>query len=331
MRASWLVLLVLLAGCPLPDDTFFLSGRLVDRLGVVMGDHPFVLSRNRVASESRCDELEPLREGRTDEEGRFRVELLRQEITDGVAGRRFFALETSDGVQTLGWRFWFPDGDLELGDWQFPETAPSFDERLIDGHVAWRGNEVITFDRVAERRRVWSSRQWREVAIDSVGRVDYVPVETRAVAHITSWPAVQADYASRGGECPFIAVTPCPLTDGRYLPFALPADTRTLIFNFRRGVDLNTVLFHGLQLSGVPARAQFDFNLVLDLEQWNPLPPATLESSRAASSSEVCDEPGAFYALNYRSFIDPVTLRVRFVDGQGNVLNVLSLQEVTLR
>lgn len=245
----------LLAACPLPEDQFVLSGQLVDALGRPRPGVEVQLSRNRVASERRCDALDRLTSTQTDDQGRYQFSLVRQQITGGVNARRFFRVEADIGSNKVRQTFWFPDADLELGTLSsvVPQDAWRVTEYLLDGHVASRAESVSStqWERDSERHTVFSRREWRTVPIDSLGRYDIVPVdwELEASAERQSSSDVTIP-AGRGGECPFIDATPCPLTDGRFVPFEFPENTRTIVLNFKREVSISPLTFHEILLEG---------------------------------------------------------------------------------
>jgi hypothetical protein len=331
-RASLLVVFVL-AGCPLPEDTFVLSGRFLPQGEPVAGAEVRLL-RNRFASETRCDALEPLDVTRTDAEGRFTFSLVRQQITAGEESRRFFSVTADAADWNYEQRFWFPDADLDLGELGQLASATTIAEDLrLDGHLAWRSESNgprFTPDRPFETRSVLTGLEWRTVPIDSLGRYDVVPVEVRRQR---AW-AVQQRFASaqppgRGAACPFIDVKPCPLTDGRFLPYTFPPDTPALIFNFARETSVKDLLFHGLVLARPAVKARFDFNFFVDYTQWNPMTSARLDESLFTGGS--CDEPGAFFNAAAGGFAKPVIFRVTFEDAAGLTVPIVSLQEMTVR
>lgn len=331
-RASLLVVFVL-AGCPLPEDSFVLSGRFVPEGAPVAGAEVRLL-RNRFASETRCDALEPLDVTRTDAEGKFTFSLVRQQITAGEEARRFFSVSASGGEWDFEERFWFPEGDLDLGDVGALADAAqdSFEELRLDGHVAWRtpvSGAGFSPDRPVETRGVLAGRSWRQVPIDSLGRYDVVPVEERRQRAWQLRSQVAPPPPGRGAECPFIDVKPCPLTDGRFLPYTFPPDTPALIFNFGRETSVRDLVFHGLVLARPAVKARFDFNFFVDYTQWNPMLGARLNEGDFAGAS--CDEPGAFLSLGAGGFAKPVIFRVTFEDAAGLTVPIVSLQELTVR
>ena len=95
MGARWFTwaVVALLAGCPLPEDEFVLSGT-VPSFGA---GKEVRLLRNETASESRCEAFTPLATALTDDTGRYQFNLIRQQVTRGVAGRRFFGWRSTPG------------------------------------------------------------------------------------------------------------------------------------------------------------------------------------------------------------------------------------------
>lgn len=319
-----LLFLVLFSACALPEDTYFVSGTAPPSTEVR-------LLRNRFGSKSRCDALEPLDSVMSGDDGRFSFSVVRQQITGGESERRFFSVEFGEqDAATRAWRFWFPDADFELGAWEEPQGTPESEVQL-DGQVAWRGMGVPSsaFDRDGQSRGVNHAFQWREVPIDSLGRVDYVPLEKRVETPWRPWQSsLSKQPRSRGAECPFIDVRPCPLTDGRFLPFTFPPDSRALIFKFDEELRVGSVLFHGLLLERPAVRVRYDFNFFIDYEQWNPSPAVMVNPAEIARHGENCIEPGAM--LSTASGPRAVILRVRFEDEAGNAVPIVSLQEVTI-
>jgi hypothetical protein len=326
-RLAVLFVAVACSACPLPEDTFVVSG-------TAQPDVEVQLLRNKFASKSRCDALEPLQTTMADADGRFSFSVLRQEITGGENDRRFFSVEFKNGESTsrLVRRFWFPDADLELGPWSAPD-AVSYEEVALDGAIVWRTDQFaapeFVLDRDYQRRGGVHSFEWKEVPIDSLGRVDFVPVETRQEFDWSpAFTSTRESPPSRGGECPFIDVKPCPLTDGRFLPFTLPPGSRSLVFNFKRDFLIHNFLFHGLVLERPATRVRYDFNFVVDYEQWNPGGSVPVSAVAVDRASEHCDAPGAFLALtppNVRALI----LRVSFVDERDEAVPIVSLAEIT--
>jgi hypothetical protein len=90
MRRALCFMALVLAGCPLPEDAFVVSGRVTQ---AHTGGSEVRLLRSRFASETRCDVFEPLEVTQTDADGRYAFTVIRQQVTAGVTGRRFFAVE----------------------------------------------------------------------------------------------------------------------------------------------------------------------------------------------------------------------------------------------
>ncbi len=332
-----LILVLLLCGCPLPEDQFVLSGQAVDQQGRPLVDVEVRLLRNQAPSELRCDALELLETTRTDDEGHYRFTLIRQQITRGVNARRFFRVETDFSGATVSQSFWFPDADFELGLLSAAGQAGAWhvSEARVDDRLAWRSefnDPGYQPDRPFDERSASSAREWRTVPIDSLGRVDVVPVEWRFEG---PWfPQLSGPVsppASRGAECPFIDVTPCPLTDGRYVPFEFAEDTRTIVLNFKREVSVSPLSFHGLVLARAASRVRLEFNFVLDFDNWNRFGSSPIDSRLQELSAERCNEPGAFLRIGAMSFIKPVLLRIAFEDAEGDLVPIVSLAEISTR
>ena len=327
---------LLLAGCPLPEDQFVLSGQLTNFLGGPRADVEVRLLRNQVPSETRCDALTPLNSTRTDEAGRYAFTLIRQQVTGGVNARRFFRVEAQSGPRTVSQTFWFPDADLALGALSeaSPAGATRVTEARLDEHVAWRSEvSALGFgtDRPFEWRTADALRQWRTVPIDSLGRYDIVPVESR-VEGPWAWLSVKGEPpAGRGAECPFIDVTPCPLTDGRFVPFVFPAGSRTIVLNFKHETSISPLTFHGLVLERPATKVRLEFNFVEDFDNWNRLGTSPLDGRLQELSVDRCNEPGLFVGIGAPSFIKPVLLRIAFEDEAGDLVPILSLAEISTR
>lgn len=319
------------AGCPLPEDSFVLSGRVVSRTGAPLPDTEVTLSRNLLPSETRCDQLVPLRSVRTDAEGRYEFSLIRQEVTAGVLARRFFSVEFSDADERrLSQRFWFPDGDLELGELGAEAASEPQVEYRLDGHVAWRGASELALDRPVERRVVHRAHRWVTVPIDSLGRRDVVPMEARHETLPTRVPPATLLAPGRGAKCPFIDVEPCPLTDGRFVPYTFPPDTPAIVLNFGHETGVKNLVFHGLVLERAASKVRYDFNFFVDYEQWNPMVPTTLDPALFEAAAKTCDEPGAFLRTSAVGVASPVIFRVRFEDAEGRTVPIVSLQELSV-
>jgi hypothetical protein len=326
-------LLLLLAGCPLPEDQFVLSGQVADGLGEVRPGVEVRLLRSRVPSETRCDGFEPLQTTLTDEAGHYAFALIRQQVTGGITARRFFRVETDVSQGVLSQSFWFPDADLALGvlSEEPPGGAWAIGEALIDDQIAWRSEDTeFNFDRSFQWRTAITQRDWRTVPIDSLGRYDIVPVEWRVEAR---WQQRNRSGvtppASRGAECPSIDVSPCPLTDGRFVPWVFPPDTRTLVFNFKRETNISPLTFHGLQLARNAVKVRLEFNFVEDFENWNKLGSSGMDGRLQDLSTDRCNNPGSFFSVRPGNFIKPVLLRVAFEDEAGDLVPILSLSEVS--
>ncbi len=329
MWRAGLISLAVLTGCPLPEDTFVLSGHTEPGAEVT-------LSRNRFASDTRCDAFEVLDVTHADDSGNYAFPVIRQQVTGGIEARRFFSVSAPRQGGTLTQRFWFPDADLDLGELEVPfEGSWTTSEGRLDGHVAWRADSnfgfAIPLDRTYEQHVVQSVREWRTVAVDSLGRFDVVPVESRFESVLTTHGAGIQVPRGRGAECPFIDVKPCPLTDGRFLPYFFPPETPQIILNFGRETSVKDLAFHGLVLARPAVKARFDFNFVVDYTQWNPMISAKLDGRAQVLSGDQCDEPGAFLKVSAQGFADPVLFRVTFEDAEGLTVPIVSLQELTVR
>ena len=334
MRRALCFMALVLAGCPLPEDAFVVSGRVTQ---AHTGGSEVRLLRSRFASETRCDVFEPLEVTQTDADGRYAFTVIRQQVTAGVTGRRFFAVEADVEGGTFTQRFWFPDADLDLGETgETIDGTRRFIEQRLDGRLAWRtatpGGPANSPDRPFEARQVYGQREWRTVPIDSLGRFDVVPIESRFEAPWTRFDrATQQVPAGRGAKCPFVDVVPCPLTDGRFEPYVFPPDTPALILNFGHETDTSRLGFHGLVLQRPAVKARFDFNFFVDYTQWNPMIPARLDPDLFARESDHCDEPGVFINSGSGGGVSPVIFRVRFEDAEGLTVPIVSLSEVTVR
>lgn len=329
---GWLLLALGALGCPLPEDEFVLSGSVA---GAGAGVEVRLL-RNQVASEQRCDSFAPLATALTDEGGRYQFHLIRQQVTQGVPMRRFFRVEVNEGLAVLSQSFWFPDADLDLGELSATASPAAWRivEAELDGHLGWRSEVrgVFDFDRPFRWRQASALREWRTVPVDSLGRYDVIPVEWRLEGQwANAGASPQPPPASRGAACPFIDVTPCPLTDGRYVPYVFPAGTRAVVLDFRRETNLSPLRFHGLVLERPAAKVRFDFNFVEDFDSWSKLGTTTLDSRLQDLSVDRCNEPGVFMSVGTGGFITPVLLRVVFEDEAGEAVPIVSLAEISTR
>lgn len=330
MRAWVLLCAVGFCACPQPEDVFVLSGRVVDTTGEPRAGVPVQLRRARFASETRCDAFDDLSTTTTATDGTYAFELLRQEVTAGIEARRFFEIEAAGDSGRWSQRFWFPTANLALGDLGSSFASGDLTEQLIDGHVAWRGFAPTRLSRRSEVRAVRTRREWVTVPIDSLGRFDVIPVETRFTLERGRELDESLESTAAGATCDAFGISPCPLTDGRFLPFELPPDTRELVVEFQRETRVE-LLFHGLQLARPASGARLDFSFQSGATEFGTLGTARLRADDFREAANSCNEPGAFVTVAWTSFIRPRVLRIRFVDEADQVVPILSLQEITGR
>lgn len=330
------VLLTGLSGCPMPEELYVLSGQVLDSEGVPAAEVEVRLLRNQVASDTRCDSLEALDTTRTDSTGHYRFSLLRQQVNRGVPGQRFFRAEVDGAGHVFSQSFWFPNADLDLGVLQkelVPSDAYEMLETRIDGRLAWRdflkGRPEGRFDLPHDTRRVDALREWRSVPIDSLGRFEVIPVEWRREA---PWTRGDSDVPRvRDIACPDIDVSPCPLTDGRYIPYVLAPNTRAIVLHLTKERHLRSVDFSGVVLERAAARLLIEFNDQPTTGDWNAFESVLLSSATQKISPDSCNEPGAFMTVLASRSLTPAMVRLVFIDERGESVPILSLSEVALR
>jgi len=344
MRALPLAALLLLAGCQMPEDPLPVSGRVVSngrpRAGVKVR-----LLRNLTAGDA-CDQLKVIATTDTAADGTFRFDLIRQQATLGVAAGRWLRVEAlvPGSASHASYTFQLGPGplvlpDLPVGDTFDPRTAkPSpraFDEVLIDGHVAWRtpaGGYAPAFDRPTRRRQVVVQELLVTVDDNALGTTSTVPVTLRVVS-----PAVDREAATstapptRAMPCPGVDITPCPMTDGRFLPVELPGNVRTLVVDLGEQRKVSELVLYGLRVPfGQPDRLRVEWSLTTT-PSWDPFNTVLLGQPPALDSSN-CEEPGAFIHANVEvpGFWKPRMIRLS-LPGEGDVLAPWSgLQEVVV-
>ncbi len=333
MGLSWLML-----GCPQPEDQFVVSGRLVG-FGKPQPGVEVRLLRNQYASAIRCDALELFATTRTDETGQFAFSLLRQQVTRGNPERRFFRVEFEALDGTVSKSFWFPDADLTLGDWDMggPEKFGATEEVQVDGRISWRREDYGErfslppgADQSFQIRTVLSEFNWLIVPQDSLGRDDSIPVETKFEAPWERQEGTNLPPGSRGALCPNIDVLPCPLSDGRYLPYAFPVGTRNIVLNLGLTVGIPRIFFHGLVLEKIASKVRLEFNFVQDESSWNMLSTVPFDAEAQGGRSGNCNAPGAYFFIEPMSSIKPVFLRITFLDEASAPISTLSLTEISI-
>lgn len=336
----WLLALVfsVCAACELPEDQYVLSGRVVQDGGVAAGVE-VRLFRDETASAVRCTTLRPLATATTDEQGRYRFELIRQQVTLGVPERRFFRVEASAGARapTSSFTFWFPIADAPMpelplvreDDVTFARDRgfTVFNELIADGHVALRSNTQPSLDGVAQARTVARQFATRSFEIDSLGRADEVPFELRLELPAKALPAGRVP-ASRGAPCPDLG-DECLLTDGRYLPLQLPPGTRTLAIDLGVERVVGIVRFHGLEVDGAPVKVRAEYSFFATPE-WSPFNSARIDPALFQEARTHCQEPGASFEvdLSIGRFPRPRWLRLSLPDADGDLVTIRSVQEV---
>ncbi|MFO0595319.1 MAG: hypothetical protein U0228_08445 [Myxococcaceae bacterium] len=322
ISAGWLLVLVSMTGCPLPDDVFTISGTWSP------GDRVHLL-RNKFASKTRCDALVELDVTTADDQGHFVFNVLRQQVTGGVSERRFFAVESEGPVKKVK-RFWFPDADLDLGEWFEPAAEP-FVEDELDGHIAARRRSGEGgWPRPWRTRSGTTQQDWVQVPIDSLGRFDVINVQTSLETPWAERTPVSPQSAQPSSvTCPFVDVDPCPFQDGRFLPWVPPPDTRTLVLNFGSERAVNSIGVLGLELERPAVKLRTEFNFVVDYTQWNPLFSSKIPNDAFISAAERCTEPGLFFSTALGG-PHPTLLRVGFVDESGALVPITSLLELAL-
>lgn len=330
-----------LSACAMPEDQFLLEGTVIDDLSSPAAGVEVRLLREQSRDGLRCVPMLDVLQTTTDQNGQYRFELIRQQLTMGEPRNRAFRVEVGErGVLTSSFTFRFPSVDLRLPVLPLPvegmngplgrDTAEEV-ETFVDGYVAWRGSAAAGGDREAMARRVSRQASILTLTRDAVGGTEDLPVEWRLEHPLEPRPASGATPVSRGVACDVGPDGgPCPLTDGRYLPFVFPPGTKGATVALAENLSIGAVAVHGLLLGGEAVTAR------LDVSFDDVTPPApylrfglSIDAQRFAAAS--CEEPGEFLALPVDlSFPRPKRLRLRFLDATDTSVELRSLSEVSV-
>jgi hypothetical protein len=103
-------------GCGLPEDLFVLEGSVVDKGWSPLADTEVRLLRDASIDGVRCVPMTLVASQRTDAEGRYRFDLVRQQLTLGAQQRRVFRVEVAQEPEPTvsSFTFRFPSADLKL-------------------------------------------------------------------------------------------------------------------------------------------------------------------------------------------------------------------------
>jgi len=340
MRALALAAVVLSA-CAMPEDQFVLEGTVTDDLRAPVAGEEVRLLREQSRDGLRCVPMVLVSSAVTGAQGRYRFELIRQQLTMGAPQNRFFRVEVGEpGVHTSAFVFRFPSVDLSLPPLPLPTGAVdglpgagklSEVETFVDGFMAWRGGGAAGGDRESMSRAVDRQADVLTVTRDSLGGTEEVPLEWRLEGPLVPQPALGETPASRGGACDVgPAGGACPLTDGRYLPFVFAPGTKTATLTLPEAVSLGAVALHGLVLGGeaVSARVEVSFDDVTPVTPFMRFGLSPGDQRLAATS---CEEPGQFLALPVDvPLLRPKRVRLRFVGADDLDVELRSLSEVSV-
>ncbi|MHB8873190.1 MAG: hypothetical protein ACYC8T_05835 [Myxococcaceae bacterium] len=349
MRATGFLLalaLLLAPGCGLPEDLFVLQGSLVDWTGRPLGDTEVRLQRDASLDGIHCAPMVELARTRTDAEGRYRFELIRQQLSLGSPRRRSFRVEATDpSTQVSSFTFVFPSVDLTLPPLPVssaPLPAEGWADVLeetdvtVDGVLAWRGAAIASVAAEGREARLLDvTRQLGTLQLvrDSFGGTEDLALQLRFERSRTSWanPGIAPD--SRGVACSVGPESdPCPLTDGRFLPFRLPPDTRAIVLTFPNDRPVGALWFHGLSVEGDFSRVELEWSPTLT-DAFKPYLSVAVDTRAVANSRLSCDEPGASLgplAMSLGAVPRPQRLRMKFLDPSKKALPVQWLAEVSV-
>lgn len=336
------LLLLLLAGCPSPDEAFLLSGRVIDENGVGLPNVTVRVLRDTSLDTERCQPLEPFATLETDATGAYALTVFRQQLTLGRVVPRFFRVETSHPAQpswTSALVFRFPAVDLHLPDLLVstsgaappPGELETFTEGWLDGAVAWRSGVGTGLDEERPLTRVRVDRRlFSDVAeVSAFNMYQSYSLEARLERPL---PPGSTDTISRlrGAPCE-LPGHPCPVTDGRFVPVSLPAGTRELVLSTPDIVELSEVAVHGLQVDGEPSTLNIEVNESGGAEsQWRTWVISTKVREVLVGARNHCTEPTGFLSFSLPQVL-ATGVRLRVEDANGDPLDLTSLSEVSAR
>ena len=345
-RTLWLLAATLSLGCGQPEDVFVLEGTVVSPGNTPLADLEVRLLRDESIDGVRCVPMTLVASARSDGQGRYRFELIRQQIYLGAATRRMFRVEARQETETLlsSLTFQFPSADLMLppmfvgSRWQGQPGWPELrheEEAFVDGSLAWRG---ATTGAASEMRPYQARSVWRQfgslhVDTDSYGGVEDVAVQARFEAPKLDAAPRGTVPESRGASCNVGPVDgPCPLTDGRFLPVRLPPDTRALVITFPEETLVDYVWLRGLVVEGDYTQMKLEWSQTT-FEAWNPFNTVLVDQSLVSLGRQSCDEPGAFLgpmSVSVGVFPRPRQVRIRFIDDAKDTKPIEWLSEVSV-
>lgn len=332
--------------CALPEDVFVLEGALADGDGAALPAATVRLLRDASPDLFRCAPTHEVARATTDARGGYRFELIRQQVTLGGAPRVFRLESTHASGHVASFAFRFPDADLRLPPLPvassarvvpglFPRVGLPEREAFVDGALAWRGPFAQSpplegRDAVARVVR----RQSTTLAVDTnaLGSTQEVPVGVRFEEPLVPLTRYGAAPLSRGVPC---NVAPdgdaCPLTDGRFLPVRLPADTRAVVLTFPQDTPVRALWLRGLVVDSAFTTVKVEWSFDTS-EQWASFKTVAV-GDVAAALPWACDEPGLFLGpldISVGPVPKPRQLRLRFLDDAEDTKPILFLSEVSV-
>lgn len=346
-RSLWLLAASLTFGCGQPEDVFVLEGTVVNLGNTPLADTEVRLLRDESIDGVRCVPMTLVASARSDAQGRYRFELIRQQIYLGAPKRRMFRVEVPREADNLvsSFTFQFPGADLALpplpvgneGREQqgWTDSIHHEVEAFVDGSLAWRGATAgaASEQRPFEVRDVWRQFGGVRVDTDSYGGVEDVAVQARFESPRLEAAARGLVPESRGVPCNVgPAEGPCPLTDGRFLPVRLPPDTRALVITFREETLVDYVWLRGLVVQGDYTQMKLEWSPDTS-EAWGPFNTVLVDQGLVQLGRQSCDEPGAFLGpmrVSVGVFPRPRQLRIRFVDDAKDTKPIEWLSEVSV-
>lgn len=343
MRPGAALLLVLvLSGCPSPEDAYLLNGQIVDQDGRPAANREVRVLRDASPDAQRCLPMEPFTTLTTGADGRFSVTVFRQQQTLGALVPRFFRVEaSSDPFRAVSaWTFRFAATDVSLPPLPIAlgvaptiptNSAEVFSESLLDGAVAWRtgaggaGEEDRAMPTLAVARR----STFDVLPTTPFGAYEALGLELRFEQPL---PDTSVGTASklRGFDCDGVAPRPCPLTDGRMLPVALPKGTKGVSLTGSAIVVFRAVVVRGLRVEGEPTDVVVEATESLDEPRWETIGRLLRTKELVASARGQCRESGLFATIEV-GVRAARGVRIRADDQDRNALDLVSLQELSAR
>ncbi|MBL8921873.1 MAG: hypothetical protein JNJ54_23680 [Myxococcaceae bacterium] len=342
MRALLPAVALVWCACPSPENVYRLEGEVVDQNGRAVRGREVRLLRDASDDGARCLPMEPFAVTTTGPNGRFAFDVYRYQQTLGRVTPRFFRVEASNDPLTnvlTSWTFRFPAVDVTLPPLPIttstipplPSSFETFSEASLDGVVAWRTGGGIGGD---EERPMKALQVTRGLASDVLagtpfGSWEQVGLELRLEQPIAEVPPGPVSRL-RGLDCEQLRPAPCPLTDGRMLPVALPPGTKTLTITGRELVVFRTVVLRGLRIDGEAAQVTVETTDSLELPDWQLSGRLLRGKELVAAARGHCREPGVFGSIEV-GVRAARGVRIRADDEDGNSLDLTSVQEVSAR